>query len=341
MLTAETYPHIIDKLRALYEPHGLTLLQRHGATYPVTVRHPDLNVPADGILSPAVPSVELTRDDLPVYDDTLVPRLKADGRRLFNGVTFAFDRLEENVDGQPVRLHAKLGRYFDFIASSLAIEQEFLRGDSHPLRDAMHAAVPPADLWRTGAGRSAAIGAGVLTVFKHDDGPYRLILIQRSAQAADKPGAYHVAPAFIFQPSALDYPAAEWSFAAQVKREYLEELFNVPEMEGGGADHTQVPEARELDAMLADGRASLHFTGFSMNMLTTQVALCALLLIHQPGWFQAHMGATWEVSGLQALPFATDAEFLAHVPPDFPVRVTPNGAAALWLGVDRARKLLQ
>ncbi|MEM6530603.1 MAG: hypothetical protein AAF653_20055 [Chloroflexota bacterium] len=341
MLNTDTYPHIINKLHALYEPHGLALFQRHGATYPLTVRYTNLEVPPDSVLSPHPPSELWTRDDLPIYDDELVPRYKAEGRRLFNGVTFALDRFNDNVDGHSVRLHAKLGRYFDFISSSLAMEQEFLQGDLHPMRDRLHTQVPPADVWRTGAGRSAALGAGVLTVFKHPDGNYRLIVIQRSAQTADKPGAYHVAPAFIFQPTGLEYPSSEWSIERQIKREYLEELFNVTEMEDGGVDPAEVPAAQELETMLDSGQASLHFTGFSMNMITTQVSFCALLLIHQPGWFQEHMGSTWEVGNLQVLPFATDADVLAHLPPDFHIRVTPNGAAALWLGVDRARALLR
>lgn len=325
-MTPETYHHTIQALQARYAPHGITLYERHGADYPFALIDANLNA----ILAPDPPRTHIQRGDLPIYDASIIQQLKANGAHLFNGVSFVFDGL--TADG---RVRGALGSYFDHLATCIALENELMAGDDTPLRDQLHAAVPPPRLLTSGAGRSAAIGAGVLTVFRTPDS-YRALVVQRSHKTAHKPGAYHVIPAFTMQPSRADYPAHEWDFAAQVKREYLEELFGAEEM--GSGDH---PAAHQLDAMLADGRAELHTTGALINLVTTHVALAALLVIHDENWFSGSLGATWETGRLHALRFGTDAAVLDQLPENGYMNFAPAGAGAFWLGVSKARDILK
>ncbi len=333
-MRADQYPDVIVRLYMMYLHHGIKAYERQTIVYPFVAAHTNLDVPLDSILSRRPPQTIRTRSTLPFYDDTLVPQLQAQGKRVYNGVTFAFKQLTE-TNGVP-RLHAELGSYFDHISTCVALENEFVAGGSTPWRDALHATVSPAQLMTNGAGRSAALGVGVLTVFKTSAG-YRLLLAERSANTAHKGGSYHVAPAFIFQPSAKSYPAHEWKLSYQIKREYVEELFDEAEMEAG-SDFKQAPAAQQLDAMLADGRAALHFIGIAMNLLTTQVAVCALLVIHDEDWFSERIGSAWEMNGVHTIRFQTDLMVLAGLRGEY-YRLTPIGAAALWLGVDRAREM--
>jgi hypothetical protein len=320
----ETYHRIIQALRTYYAPHGVELFRRHDADYPFALLGTDLTQ----TLAPEPPRAQIGRADLPFYDERLIERLRANGAHLFNGRTFIYNGLTD--DG---RVRGALGWYFDYVATCIALEEELLAGGSTPLRDRLHAAVPPADMLTSGAGRSASMGVGVLTVFRTSAG-YRALLVRRSGKTAHKPGAYHVLPAFTLQPSRADYPAHEWDLAAQIKREYLEELFGAEEMNGG--DH---PAGQQLDAMLADGRAELHMTGALVNLMTTHVALVALLLIHDESWYSTSAGNTWETGERLLLPFETDADALAVLPPNAYMNMAPTGAAALWLGVSKARAL--
>lgn len=327
----------LQTLHDLYAPHGIAPYERGGRRYPFHLAYTDAS-PAhiDDVLATEPPRTYLNRDGVCIYDAEAVATVQAAGRRVYNGVTFTFDRLET----EPLRLHGSLGGYFDHIGACIPLEDELEAGGPTPLRDRLHSVTPPGKLLYSGTGRGVAIGMGTLTVYKHSDGDYRALIIRRSANTAHKPGAFHVVPAFILQPSAEDYPGAEWSLAAQIKREYLEELFNVTEQEDGGVDYATVPAAQQYDAMLADGRAELHFTGFSLNLLTTQVSVCSLLLIHDEGWHRQPMGDTWESGGLYSVPIATDERLLAALPGDI-AQMTPNGAASLWCGVDRARKIVR
>ncbi|MEL6150295.1 MAG: hypothetical protein AAFR56_11785 [Chloroflexota bacterium] len=331
-----TQPDILQRLHSIYAPHGAPPYKRGGSSYPFHLAHTDAN-PAhiNDVLSLEPPYRPLNRDSVFIYDADAVADVQAAGRRVYNGITFTFERLEQD----PLRLYATLGGYFDHIGACIPLENELTTGGDTPLRDRLHSVTPPDRLLYSGRGRGVAIGMGTLTVYKHTDGDYRALIIRRSANTAHKPGAFHVVPAFILQPSGVDYPASEWSLTTQIKREYLEELFNVQEQENGGADYEAIPAAQQYDAMLADGRAELHFTGFSLNLLTTQVSVCSLLLIHDETWHRQPMGDTWESGGLYSLSIATDEAVLAAIPGDM-AQMTPNGAASLWCGVDRARRIV-
>ena len=321
-----TYNNLMDTLTNRYAPHGLHLYTRNGHTYPFVVLHTDPTVSLTDILSQDPPHTIKTRDALPIYHEQTVADIRAAGGTLYNGTTFAFQRLE----GTPPRLHATLGRYFDHLSTCVALENEFIAGES-ALRDQLHQTISPAEMLTCGDGRSAALGVSVLTAYRAKDG-YRALVVERSGKTAHMPNALHVLPAFQFQPSGDDYPAAEWDVTRQVKREYAEELFDVPET----ADAQASPAVQQLEAMLAAGTAEIRYSGIVFNPMTTHLSICVLLLIHDPDWHTTlDTRPTWETQTRYRLPVTDDASVLAGLPPNAQYRFAPSGAAALWLGIDQ------
>lgn len=330
-----TYSRMIDVLTRTYEAEGVPLYRRGGVTYPFTVMRPDVGDTLSSVLAPHPPRDEITQDSLAFYDNHRVEAIRAKGGKLFNGVTFIFDRLEQH----PMRLHANLGRYFDHISTSVALEDELVRGESSHLRDQLHTVTPPSKITQQGAGRSAAIGGNTLIVFRRE-GQYFALFTQRSADTAHRPNSFHVIPAFTFQPSGVDYPAREWNVMTHIVREYLEELFGALEIEDGGDIDHQHPALQHLNQMLTNGDAELHFTGLTVNLMTTHLSLCSVLVIHDEDWWPMFAGQsqTWETRQIYTLPIVSDAALLEPLPDDFFLNTAPNGAASLWLGVDVARQ---
>jgi hypothetical protein len=331
----QAYNRMIQVLQQWYESAGVPLYRRGATVYPFHVI-PAHKQPLDSLLSTDPPATR--HQDFAFYDAGHLQTLRARGQRLYNGVTFAFAQL----DRAPLRLHAQIGRYFDHVATCMALENELLAGPPFPLREQLHQQVAPSAIATTGAGRSASLGVSVLTVFGDGDG-YRALLAQRSAQTAHMPGRYHVLPAFMFQPSAAETATRDWSLRDHILREYAEELFNVTEAEHGG-DSTPHPAYRQLQAMLTTGEAALYLTGITVNLQTTHISVCVLLLVHRTEWYQRlreQPAMMWETQHVITPPVATDADLLAAVPANFHRLLAPNGAAALWLGVDTVRAILQ
>ncbi|MFW5690874.1 MAG: hypothetical protein ACOCXZ_00120 [Chloroflexota bacterium] len=320
---------------ARYGPHlppGMTILRRDDTPYPCTIQpaHPAQTI--DDLLG-RLDNRLLRLTDYALHDgDHLVAR-QAD-RLLTNGLCYAFDRLHTD----PPRLDGALGRYFDMMATCDALDHELRRGNGTPMRDHLHALVPPGEALRSGRGRCALIGGAVLLAFRRAD-DYHLLLGQRSATLATGAGLLHVLPAFMMQPTNDEQPVSGWSLRDQIIREFAEELFGVPEGLPPQALAAQ-PPAADLLALLNDGQAELVPTGIAFNLLSLRPEVCALLIIHDTGWHTRHAdglaaAAHTERQSTLTIPLAT----LAGLPHDLPTRMTPQGAAALWLGVDRARHL--
>ncbi len=336
----------LDYLKQHYAAHGVRLLERAGITYPVArIDSPPEQTDIDTLLAGEPPRTPLARDAYAAYNDGHVAALQAEGRTVYNGAMFALDRLETEPQ---MRVYTVLGTYFDFVATCQALGQEMeaqneFSAATLSMRTALDAVVDPAAQLLDGRGRSAALGVSVLLVY-NDAGTYRALLARRSMRAAVAPGAFHVLPAFMFEATGPDYDLREWDVRHQVYREYLEEVFGMTEAEEGAAfdEVYEHPALRDLLAMLDDGRAILQPTGAAMNVFTVEHNLTTLLLIKDPAWrARSDFGETWETAqgGRVAVPIANDDELLAGLPPNH--TFAPHGAAGLWMGVDRARYLLE
>lgn len=339
MMTLTAYRHLIAMLHRRY---GDVMLRHDNDIYPVTVIRPEEDRKLDDLLAD-VPPDGFPEIKYTAYDQGHLSQIKAT-RATFNGVCYCLDRVLIN----PLKLRARLGHYWPMLATCDALDHEsrkYAEGyiNTTPLRDALHRKHPVADLLRTGVGREAVLGGAVLTVFFHD-GHYRLIVAQRASHLAVGAGLYHVAPAFIFQPlNRQAAPEEEWSLRYQLLREFGEELFGLEEAtaESGRAAVMAQPPVAELNTMLEDGRAEVHLTGIAVNLLSLRPEICALLVIHDPDWFtrnQAALDAAMETERQHTEYVHLDT--LAGLPSDLYLRIEPQGAAALWLGVEMAREIV-
>ncbi len=331
VMNPTTYEQILAKLRGHY---GDVLYERNGVAYPF-VFFPADGATIDNVLSATVPDTPSSRAEYAFYHDGIIHRTLARGGTLYNGTTYALDHLERN----PLRLHGRIGTFFDFMATCGAIEEEMLEGGKTPLRDKLYAHTNAKNTLTSGAGRCAVIGVNTLVAFKSENG-YRLMMGQRSAKTAVRPNAVQVIPASTFQPAGPDTEqiVAGWNLKAHIMAEYLEELFGAQEAEHGG-DHSTHEEAARLHAMLNEGAAELVLTGINANLMTTHVSVCNLLLIHDADWHKRLGQETldvWETARLFTPPLDDDAALLDALPPQMHLNIAPNSAATLWPGVEAA-----
>jgi hypothetical protein len=205
-----------------------------------------------------------------------------------------------------------------------------------------------------------AIATSTLLVVCGDDGKYRLVFQKRSANTAAHAGLFHVIPAAMFQPAIrfpkplpncdsapLEEAAPEWDWRFNVIREYGEELFS-EELDATQID-SRTPRTLAMATALADGRASLHATGLVVNLLNLRPEICTVLIIRDASWWKEQTKSlvpNWEYETGSAQPGQILKEFsLTNVEAEFlalcgasPGAWVPPGLAAVWLGVDAARR---
>jgi hypothetical protein len=228
----------------------------------------------------------------------------------------------------------------------------FERFDNHLLfRSRLHSAVddPVCD----GQRRSAAVAVSTLIAF-YDDERLTLLLKRRSKTVAVHSGMVHVIPSFMFQP-ATSYLDEEFSVVHNFEREYLEELFNRAEPEESEGDWQYFygdSRLRYLRSLIANGNATLLFTGLAVNLLNLRPEICLLLLIKDPEWYAHHrrnpdgderfkfndewlrvtdMPHNAQTAVARIKYCQDDAEFLSNARLKS-WDLVPPGAAALWLG---------
>lgn len=353
MLSDNAHTRLIDYLKIRYP-----LYQRHGDYYPFVHLPPAPHQisDVDSLLAPDYPQKFVAQDQHGFYDAAHLEALQADGRTLTNGVSYVMQSIETaDSDGQ-LCIHAKLGHYFDMLSTCDALDHELRRyangqTDSLPNRSCLHEVISESDILRRGDGRSAIIGGATLTVFNHN-GEYQAIVAQRSKQMATGAGLHHVLPAFVFQPSGRpDFYAGEWSFLYQIMREFGEELFAMPEYDAWDITPERYdyfydyPPIQDLREMLTDGRAQILLTGIAFNVLSTRPEICALLMIHDSTWYkrwqtELNRAINTERQNTLYIPIANDERVLSELPQNPARHFAPQGAGALWLGIDQARKII-
>lgn len=337
-----SYENIIAYLRALYEQ---PLFERNGIVYPSIVHTPSSDMGFDALLGRLHPE-PITSDDCAFYDYGYLHSLQNQHPSLYNGYTFALDHLRLN----PLRLDARVGRYFDMLATCAALNYELEQASERrfmrlPSRVQFHRDVDVRQAITRGYGRSAAIGVAILVVFNHG-GVYKAVMARRSANNATDSGRYHLLPAFIFQPLHAEVRAEEWSIVYHIWREYLEELFGMPEHSEGWQTHRAYQDIQER---IAQGSASLHLTGITTNLMTLRPEVCGVLVIDGADWYERittpgsdmPLNAHAEAQGghLHLVSIETDEALHSTLPPNLHRHMPPQGAVAFWLGVDKFRRM--
>jgi len=285
--------------------------------------------------------------------------------------TFAMRKIDSGTDR--LALQCYRGTYFDAIDSSESLEWELLsaipalkssmEGDltsfdrTLSLRKALHRDV--SDPVMSGDGRCAGIGISTLIAYQDDD-ELKLMLKKRSSTTvASHPGGIHVIPSGMFQQFS-DEVDKEFSIVHTVLREYLEEVFNVPESDYFGAPAQSFYGDSRIEYLLSlidDGKAGLYLSGIAVNLLTLRPEVCTLLWIRDEAWWQHHSrdsprtehihinkefeSAYRSKTAVGSVPYRdSDEELLEETALD-PIGMVPSGAAAFWLGVDTLRNLMK
>ena len=293
------------------------------------------------------PQEHITQDQLSIYNYGYLHTLQNSKRHLYNGTTFIFKQLRKH----PLRIEAHYGTYYDMLATCAALEQEILDATRSrllrlPQRSQYHRNISPSQALTHGRGRSAAIGVAVLVVF-NDAGTYKALLSRRTAHHATRPNAYHLLPAFIFQPMKQTAHPQEWSIRYHVYREFLEELFGMTE--NSSRSIYEHPALVDLQKMEDNESAGLYLTGIAMNLLTLRPEICITLVIQDPDWWKRiHRSGTELLLNTSAeaqedllLVAIMDPEQLrSALPASIESMMVPQAVVAFWEGLKIARQII-
>jgi hypothetical protein len=222
----------------------------------------------------------------------------------------------------------------------------------------------PATCLLHGGGVDAAIGISVLLVYTREGVPWAL-LERRPKRIGPPAPMYHVIPAMLHQP--IEITSGELEHASildSIFREYLEELFRLPEPHQRPAQTSKDavaghPNYHFLQDLIRRGRAKLEGVALAFNLLNHRPDLCVLLLIDDEGWYQrqAYKARTEIGNPLEKLnidawyrktktsPDQTQTVTLPLASTHWrdvlkPAGVSPPGAAAMILGARRAIEIL-
>jgi hypothetical protein len=368
---------LYDFLRVLY--YDLDVLVGTGGYFPVGVLPLDPRAVADPdtLVGELVPRP----GERPVLEPRVVDAIRKRGSQIWDGNTFSLSRLVLAGTGV-VGIDAYIGSYFDMVSSADYLEYELLAAidgahgpvglSNLPAREVALASFDaPSACLSSGGGVDAVLAVSTLVVYARDD-RYWMLCDVRSGSVAGYGNLYHVAPSFIFQPvtSLTSHNlAVEWSVTHNLYREYLEELFDVPEVEHPGgavaADYFYGhPNLLFLEELLGSGAARLRGTALIFNLLNHRPEVCTLLVITDERWFERQkdmfaarrnglehlrlnseflLGASrrldWDLEAVTTLPlddprWGQIAQPWLMVPPAAPALVLGARAAVELLGLD-------
>jgi hypothetical protein len=370
-------PEAYSELRKIY--HDLDILSGPDGPFPVAVfpLAPGAESDPETVLGQLV-----SRRPKPIFEERIIRTIEDRGSEIWNGDTFSLAELRLDSHGRAESMDAYVGSYFDMVCSASYLEYELLDAlrqtegrpfalGSLPVRQQTLALFStPGACLRAGGGIDAVIAISTLVVYLRQ-GEYWIMCDVRSKKVAEYGDLYHVIPSFIFQPVVAPTRynlQVEWSVRHNIYREYLEELFRVPETQhaAGAVDPRYFyghPNLRYLQRLLTTGVADLKGVAFIFNLLNHRPELCTLLLIRDEEWyrkqsFSRHSTAAGSLQYLNINDEFMDHEHRSARPhlesvttlPLFdnrwaevarPWLMVPPGAPALVLGVREACRRLQ
>lgn len=243
------------------------------------------------------------KKEITILEPELVNALKRKGVKIWNGNTFSLDHLVLDHERKVSTINAYIGSYFNMISSADYLELELLAAiaqdksidltDFSARRATMSEYNSPLECLKNGGGVDAVIAISTLVVYLRDN-RYWLLCDVRSKEIAEYGDLYHVIPSFIFQPVtgvSEHNLKVEWSITHNIYREYLEELFNVPEVEQIGKPVApdffyRHPNLLLLQSMLNDGSAKIKGVALGFNLFNHRPEILTLLLIEDELWYE-------------------------------------------------------
>ncbi len=369
---------LYDFLEWWYKPRGYPLLERFDPRTGRTMKYPVTVFPAPTEQEDKPESILGNLDPSKVEEryGTQSPFVIVDDWAWFQRMALRPDDyhddgvkyISRSIEKKPLRISGALGWYFDALRTCDGLEREILdlfgqhevtHSDFErvarqlPLRAQLEKKV--VDPILSGEGRSVALAMSVLVIYRHNN-RYHGLIEWRSSKTAVHSDLYHVVPSFMFAPEYGQWHA-EWNVWHQFQREFLEEVIGeksvetpLPEKDRAFDWFYAHPELAKLATLRAEGRAQFRLTGIAVNLLSLRPEICGILLIDDREWLiGTGIHYNWEfadadearcrgINQVLSVPINTDRMILDVV--DFtPAKVVPAGSAALWLGVDMARRV--
>jgi hypothetical protein len=294
------------------------------------------------------------------------------GRCIHDNTVFTADSIRLEPDG--VKIKGSLTKYGSALVAQDSLEWELLNvvasyvaegrtspsdfasiSKALPLRNRVEKP-PRSYLVNPLPDRCNAIAIATVIVYNAGGDNYRVMFGKRSGQTAAHADLCHVIPAGMFQPELGDV-ATEWSIKHNVLKEYGEELFS-ERIDESFLDATyfysQWLGVASLLGALDEGKCELLITGLVVNLFNLRPEICCLLLVRDHTWWAQQkrtMRPNWEYAPRQKILDTSkrvQSDFsLASIEQEFGSQFAasagmwvPPGLAALWLGVDAARRAL-
>lgn len=250
---------------------------------------------------------------------------------------YMLDEIETDENGRFDKIRVHIGTYAENVYTTHILEYELYRAylqfsdkdlnnpdiwhqlkNSLTIRNSMHSDVKSEsgkvfiDEMRNsllrGCGRDSLLSVQMLVIIKSKrTGNYEVKIIQRSNNVAIKPGVYQFIPSGGFEilndsdDGVYDDIELVENFSpgCAIFREFLEELFNAPEYEGGGTGSIEErllkdERIRVVEKMLADGNAELHFLGSVIDLAGLRHELSFAFVIHDEDYSENQFVANEE-----------------------------------------------
>jgi hypothetical protein len=370
--------HIIAEFfEEYYKNAGLNIFQRAGIKYPVfyTSCPSEQEQNPNSILDENLIEEQISKNFV-IDSKKHFVALEASGLKVRRGTTYVMEKVSISGPDSKIKIRSRLGMYEDMLRTCDVLREETEKvfekktwsyanyetlKSKLKLRNKYSQFV--ANPYLDGKGRSATLGILTLIVFRDEDieehktpTAYRAVLVRRSKLCATYPGYYHVAPSFVFQPS-VGFYKEEYDVVLNIYREYMEELFGLPEAESNpGIMYSKwiyhQDEVKDLKSLIDSSdesiKANLYLTGYAMSALDLRPQICTLLIIHDPGWLRRQkFKYNWEwetpkeqlsqgINVLKPIDITQSESEISKILNS--IDLIPEAAVAFWLGVDRAKK---
>ncbi len=250
---------------------------------------------------------------------------------------YMLDEITTDQDGNFEKFRVHIGTFAENVYSTHVLEYELYKAflefkdadlddidvwsklkEALPIRNKMHKDVLGASKndfdkemshsLLKGIGRDSLLSVQMLVVVKSKrTHQYEVKIIQRSNDVVIKPGIYQFIPSGGFEilndsddDIYDDLELAEnFSPGCAIFREYLEELFNVPEFEGGGTGSIEERLLKDkrivaIEDMLSKGDAELQFLGSVIDLAGLRHELSFVLVIHDESYSETQFLANEE-----------------------------------------------
>ena len=217
-----------------------------------------------------------------------------------------------SMDSELPKINGALGKYYDNVLTQYGMEWELNKiiikskskekllkkinkYGSLPLREKIE--LNTSSPMTVGSSRCASLTISTFFVFKKSTG-YCCLVKKRSNKVGVSPNMFHVVPAGMFESTHNDYEN-EWSIRYNILREFIEEVYNIPEVISSNPSNSEhmykIEPLPYLLKLFEEGKAHLSITGISVDLLGLRTEINTILFVDDEDFVkQKKMDINWE-----------------------------------------------